>query len=162
MSSETTAPDSKTVELEQLEGAPVGVRCCAAQPRHAIFCIREGSHERSNPEVTLNTLHEDLKEGFAEMRTGLADLKVTLVTGFRNMPTRKLPVGSRQRAVGSKQSEGAGPRLAGRSGQRAVGSKQSGGARPRLAGRSQQQAVGSRELLVGSEQQRAKRLRRAP
>jgi hypothetical protein len=47
-----------------------------------------------NPEeVTLNTLHEDLKDGFAdlkgEVRDGFADLKTTLITGFRNMPTRE-------------------------------------------------------------------------
>jgi hypothetical protein len=33
-------------------------------------------------EVTLNTLHGDLKEGFA-------DIKTTLITGFRNLPTRE-------------------------------------------------------------------------
>ena len=33
-------------------------------------------------EVTLNTLHEDLKDGFA-------DLKTTLLTGFRSLPTRE-------------------------------------------------------------------------
>jgi predicted nucleic acid-binding Zn-ribbon protein len=50
--------------------------------------------------VTLNTLHEDLKDGFAdlkgEMRGGFSDLKAaigdvktTLITGFRSMPTRE-------------------------------------------------------------------------
>lgn len=44
----------------------------------------------ANPEdVSLNTLHEDLKGGFAEMHSGFADLKATLVTGFRNLPTRE-------------------------------------------------------------------------
>ena len=33
-------------------------------------------------DVTLNTLHEDLKGGFT-------DLKTTLISGFRNMPTRE-------------------------------------------------------------------------
>ena len=48
----------------------------------------------SDPEeVTLNTLHEDLKGGFAdlkgEVRGGFADLKATLVVGFRSLPTRE-------------------------------------------------------------------------
>ncbi len=52
----------------------------------------------------MNTLHQDLREGFAdvkgevqsgfsdlkqEVRGGFADLKVTLVAGFRSMPTRE-------------------------------------------------------------------------
>lgn len=52
------------------------------------------------PDVTLNTLHEDLAGGFgnmrtgfvdlkAEMRAGFADIKTTLVTGVRNLPTRE-------------------------------------------------------------------------
>jgi hypothetical protein len=41
------------------------------------------------PDVTLNTLHEDLGAGFGEMRAGFADLKTTLITGFRNLPTRE-------------------------------------------------------------------------
>ncbi|MBI4611570.1 MAG: hypothetical protein HY726_21480 [Candidatus Rokubacteria bacterium] len=71
--------------------------------------------ERNPQEVTLNTLHEDLRAGFAdlkgemragfsdlkgemragfadlkgEMRAGFADLKTTLVTGFGNLPTRE-------------------------------------------------------------------------
>ena len=47
-------------------------------------------------DVTLNTLHEDLTAGFAEMRAGfggmqagLADLKATLVAGFRSLPSRE-------------------------------------------------------------------------
>jgi hypothetical protein len=51
-------------------------------------------------DVTLNTLHEDLKAGFGEMRAGLADLKgemraglsdlkTTLVAGFRGLPSRE-------------------------------------------------------------------------
>jgi hypothetical protein len=59
----------------------------------------------SNPEdVTLSTLHEDLRSGFSdlgeqvqtgfadlkqEVRTGFIDLKATLVTGFRSLPTRE-------------------------------------------------------------------------
>ena len=48
----------------------------------------------SKPEaVTLDTLHEDLKAGFAdlkgEVQGGFTDLKTTLVAGFRNMPTRE-------------------------------------------------------------------------
>lgn len=58
-------------------------------------------------DVTLNTLHQDLKggftdtksaiadlkgevrAGFGDLKAGIADLKVTLVAGFRNMPTRE-------------------------------------------------------------------------
>ncbi len=61
----------------------------------------------ANPEpeeVTLTTVHQDLRAGFAglkqemrtgfadlkgEMRTGFADLKVTLITGFQSLPTRE-------------------------------------------------------------------------
>ena len=50
----------------------------------------------ANPEpeeVTLTTVHQDLRAGFsdlkAEMRTGFADLKVTLITGFHGLPTRE-------------------------------------------------------------------------
>ena len=39
--------------------------------------------------VTLDTLHEDLTQGFAEMRSGLGDLKATLIAGFRGLPTRE-------------------------------------------------------------------------
>jgi hypothetical protein len=50
--------------------------------------------------VSLNTLHEDLNHGFAEMRSGFAelktemragftDLKTTLVAGFRSLPSRE-------------------------------------------------------------------------
>ncbi len=45
--------------------------------------------ERSPDGVTLSTLHEDLMAGFAEMRSGFADLKVTLVTGFRSLSSRE-------------------------------------------------------------------------
>ena len=45
--------------------------------------------EREPQDVTLSTLHEDLTAGFAEMRSGFADLKVTLVTGFRSLPSRE-------------------------------------------------------------------------
>lgn len=43
--------------------------------------------------VTLDTLHKDLQVGFSdlkgEVRGDLADLKATLVTGFRSLPTRE-------------------------------------------------------------------------
>jgi hypothetical protein len=42
-----------------------------------------------NPDITLNTLHEDLTTGFAEMRSGFGDLKATLIAGFRSLPTRE-------------------------------------------------------------------------
>ena len=56
--------------------------------------------ERNPDDVTLDTLHEDLTAGFAEMRSGFADLKgemrsgfadvkTTLITGFRSLPTRE-------------------------------------------------------------------------
>ena len=52
--------------------------------------------EQNPGEVTLNTLHDDLRSlhddlrsGFGEMRTGFADLKATLVTGFRSLPSRE-------------------------------------------------------------------------
>ena len=40
-------------------------------------------------DVTLGTLHADLTRGFGEMRAGFADLKVTIITGFRGLPTRE-------------------------------------------------------------------------
>ena len=40
-------------------------------------------------DVTLNTLHEDLRAGFAELKGGLADVKTTLITGFRSLPARE-------------------------------------------------------------------------
>jgi hypothetical protein len=42
-----------------------------------------------NPEVTLNTLPEDLRAGFADLKVGLADVKATLITGFRSLATRE-------------------------------------------------------------------------
>jgi hypothetical protein len=56
--------------------------------------------ERDPQGVTLSTLHEDLTTGFAEMRTGLedlkgemrsgfADVKTTLIAGFRNLSSRE-------------------------------------------------------------------------
>ena len=49
--------------------------------------------DRNPDDVTLNTLHEDLTVGFADlkdgMRAGFADLKVTLVTGFQSLPSRE-------------------------------------------------------------------------
>ena len=44
---------------------------------------------RSPDDVTLDILHEDLTAGFGEMRSGFADLKVTLVAGFRGLPSRE-------------------------------------------------------------------------
>ena len=45
--------------------------------------------ERHPDNVTFYTLHDDLTAGFAEMRSGFADLKTTLITGFRGLPTRE-------------------------------------------------------------------------
>ena len=45
--------------------------------------------EPERPQVTLNTLDDDLAAGFGEMRAGFADLKTTLVLGFRSLPTRE-------------------------------------------------------------------------
>ncbi len=67
--------------------------------------------EPTPEDVTLNTLHEDVNRGFADLKgevrggfadlkqevqtgfsdlkAGIADVKVTLVAGFRNMPTRE-------------------------------------------------------------------------
>lgn len=45
--------------------------------------------ERNPDDVTLHTLHEDLTAGFAEMRSGFADLKATMIAGFRGLPTRE-------------------------------------------------------------------------
>jgi hypothetical protein len=56
--------------------------------------------ERERPDVTLETLHEDLTAGFAEMRAtsqdlkgevraGFVDLKATLIAGFRSLPSRE-------------------------------------------------------------------------
>jgi hypothetical protein len=43
--------------------------------------------------VTLNTVHEDLKKGFAdlkgELRAGFGGLKVTLISGFQGLPSRE-------------------------------------------------------------------------
>ena len=36
-------------------------------------------------DVTLNTLHEDLRD----LNGGVADVKATLITGFRSLPTRE-------------------------------------------------------------------------
>jgi hypothetical protein len=41
------------------------------------------------PDVTLDTLHQDLTAGFGEMRAGFADLKTTLIAGFRSLPSRE-------------------------------------------------------------------------
>jgi len=43
---------------------------------------------QSPRDVTLNTLHEDLKTLHQE-RTGFADLKATLIAGFRGLPSRE-------------------------------------------------------------------------
>jgi len=37
--------------------------------------------ERNPDDVTLNTLHEDMTKGAAEMRSGFGDLKATLIAG---------------------------------------------------------------------------------
>jgi len=43
----------------------------------------------SPQDVTLNTLHEDLKTLREETRTGFAELKTTLIAGFRGLPSRE-------------------------------------------------------------------------
>jgi len=50
---------------------------------------------KSKPEdVTLKTVHEDLRSGLAdlkaEVKAGFGDLKITLITGFQSLPTREL------------------------------------------------------------------------
>jgi len=49
--------------------------------------------EHDSENVTLNTIHDDLKGGFTDLKTelrgGLADLKATLIAGFRSLPTRE-------------------------------------------------------------------------
>ena len=45
--------------------------------------------EPTPEDVTLNTLHEDISRGFTDLKAGIADLKVTLVAGFRSLPTRE-------------------------------------------------------------------------
>jgi hypothetical protein len=40
-------------------------------------------------EVTLRTLHGDLTTGFADVKTALADLKATMITGFAGLPVRE-------------------------------------------------------------------------
>ena len=45
--------------------------------------------ERNPDDVTLYTLNEDLTAGFGEIRSGFADLKATLIAGFRGLPTRE-------------------------------------------------------------------------
>jgi len=42
-------------------------------------------NDREAQAVTLNTLHEDLRE----LKGGLVDVKTTLITGFRSLPTRE-------------------------------------------------------------------------
>jgi hypothetical protein len=41
--------------------------------------------DRDAQDITLNTLHEDLRE----LKGGLVDVKTTLITGFRSLPTRE-------------------------------------------------------------------------
>jgi hypothetical protein len=41
--------------------------------------------EPNQADVTLNTLHDDLRD----LKDGLADVKTTLITGFRSLPTRE-------------------------------------------------------------------------
>ena len=45
--------------------------------------------EQNPDDVTLHTLHDDLTAGFAEMHSGFADLKTTMIAGFRSLPTRE-------------------------------------------------------------------------
>ena len=77
-----TRPDSVCLALETLAGRqwPVVGYARGRDKRMA---------EPHPGDVTLGTLHEDLTAGFAEMRSGFADLKVTLVTGFRSLPSRE-------------------------------------------------------------------------
>ncbi len=44
--------------------------------------------ERHPDDVTLDTLHDDLTDLKGEMRSGFADLKTTMIAGFRGLPTR--------------------------------------------------------------------------
>ncbi len=39
--------------------------------------------------VTLRTVHEDLTAGFADLKGEIADLKGTLIAGFRGLPSRE-------------------------------------------------------------------------
>ena len=64
----------------------------ARRQRPVVGYVRGRDKTMAQPhpgDVTLGTLHEDLRAGFAEMRSGFADLKVTLVTGFRSLPSRE-------------------------------------------------------------------------
>ena len=77
-----TRPDSVCLALETL----------ARRQRPVVGYVRGRDKTMAQPhpgDVTLGTLHEDLTAGFAEMRSGFADLKVTLVTGFRSLPSRE-------------------------------------------------------------------------
>ncbi|MBI1894797.1 MAG: hypothetical protein HYS14_11865 [Candidatus Rokubacteria bacterium] len=48
--------------------------------------------KRKSENVSLKTVHEDLRSGFADLKgevgAGFADLKVTLIAGFQSLPTR--------------------------------------------------------------------------
>src|SRR5881628_106045 len=77
-----TRPDSVCLALETL----------ARRQRPVVGYVRGRDKTMAQPhpgDVTLGTLHEDLRAGFAEMRSGFADLKVTLVIGFRSLPSRE-------------------------------------------------------------------------
>ncbi len=55
--------------------------------------IREEAVAKTKSEnVSLKTVHEDLRSGFADLKgevgAGFADLKVTLIAGFQSLPTR--------------------------------------------------------------------------
>jgi len=55
--------------------------------------VDDEAMSEGTPSVTLETLHDDLAAGFAdlkgEMRAGFGDLKATLVTGFASLPRRE-------------------------------------------------------------------------
>ena len=72
--------------------------------RHVRWTASSGTVDDVGPDVTLETLHDDLAVGFAdlkgemragfadlkgEMRAGFGDLKATLVAGFVSLPRRE-------------------------------------------------------------------------
>ncbi len=57
-----------------------------------------------NPDVTLDTVHGDLTAGFADMRTGFADVKAELRAGFADLKAtlvNRLPDARVERGDGS-------------------------------------------------------------
>jgi paraquat-inducible protein B len=130
------------------------------------------------PDVTLNTLHEDLTAGFGEMRAGFADLKTTLIAGFRSLPSResseemvrllreanrlqeerlaKLDVRIREQHIEQQQASHAlidGQRLLVESQRQLVESQQQVVESQRQLVESQQQVVESQQRLAESQQQ---------